>query len=342
MNTNTSFIKKIAVIAGLALGAFSLSAIADWAPPVSTPPTCLSGNPGCDAPINAGPLTQQKKMVPGGGNKLVLGAGDYPAGPELLKVLGGIVSDEVVTRAISIKGDGAANTPGNGKVLTSDASGYGTWATSTSGAIPTKLTPTTVSGTWTAPAGVTRVRIRAWGGGGGGAGYDDDPQRRVGGGGGGGGYAEGLVTVTPGSIYTISIGGGGYPGIASGTGPERCGTNGGDTTFSLGTTKLITARGGEKGYSNCGTHTDYAGGVGGAYDIYNNANAFGMNGGAGAKGAGSTQQSEGGDASMGGHGTSAWIASVPTLPGGGGGGGVITSLNRVGFPGAKGMLIVEY
>ena len=58
----------------------------------------------------------------------------------------------------------------------------------------------TQSGTWTIPAGVTKIMIEAWGGGGGGA---------AGGGGGGGAYIRTqVITVSPGNI-TINIGTGG-------------------------------------------------------------------------------------------------------------------------------------
>ncbi len=35
-------------------------ALADWTPPVATPPTCASGSPGCDAPINVSLFPQTK------------------------------------------------------------------------------------------------------------------------------------------------------------------------------------------------------------------------------------------------------------------------------------------
>ena len=58
----------------------------------------------------------------------------------------------------------------------------------------------TQNGTWTIPAGVTKIMIEAWGGGGGGA---------AGGGGGGGTYIRTqVITVSPGNI-TINIGTGG-------------------------------------------------------------------------------------------------------------------------------------
>ncbi|MES2216095.1 MAG: hypothetical protein V4481_02255 [Patescibacteria group bacterium] len=116
MKNNMSFIKKVAVIAGLTLGAFSLSAIADWTAPLSAPPTCVTGNPGCDAPINAS-ATGQGKM-----GKLGLGSITAPTGPELLKVLGGVVADTLVTRTLAVT-DGVASS----SVLTSDASGNAKW-----------------------------------------------------------------------------------------------------------------------------------------------------------------------------------------------------------------------
>jgi len=79
----------------------------------------------------------------------------------------------------------------------------------------------TSSGTFTVPAGVTKLKIICIGGGGGAA-SDGKP-------GGFGGYAEGYYTVTSGSSYSVTVGGGG-----------GAGSNGGTSSFS----SLISATGG--------------------------------------------------------------------------------------------------
>ncbi len=70
----------------------------------------------------------------------------------------------------------------------------------------------TTQGVWTAPAGVSAVRLRIWGGGGaGGNGFGS-----AGGGGAGGGYAEGYVGVTPGQSFNVLVGNGGAGSGAGG------------------------------------------------------------------------------------------------------------------------------
>ncbi|MDE2040811.1 MAG: hypothetical protein KGI59_00260 [Patescibacteria group bacterium] len=59
-NTTASYWKKLAALCGLVLGAFAISAWADWSAPMSAPPTCTPGNPGCDAPLNVGTSAQTK------------------------------------------------------------------------------------------------------------------------------------------------------------------------------------------------------------------------------------------------------------------------------------------
>jgi hypothetical protein len=69
------------------------------------------------------------------------------------------------------------------------------------------------SGSWTAPAGTTKVKARVWAGGGaGGAGVGGG----AGGGGSGGGYGEGIFTVIPGNTYVVTVGNGGVGSTANG------------------------------------------------------------------------------------------------------------------------------
>jgi hypothetical protein len=92
----------------------------------------------------------------------------------------------------------------------------------------------TASGTWTAPAGVTKVWVRMIGGGGGGARTES---YYFAGTGVTGGIVDQMVSVSPGTTYSAVIGAGG----ATQTGPAE-GNLGNDTTF-LG----LTAYGGQGG-----------------------------------------------------------------------------------------------
>lgn len=120
---------------------------------------------------------------------------------------------------------------------------------------------------YTVPAGVTALRVKAWGGGGGGGAGGGAGTN--GGSGAGGGYATATISVTPGEILSVSVGGGGGGGRnTSGYGGAGGGESGIRRT-DVSDTPLIIAAGG--------------GGGGGA------RNASGSNGGAG--GAGGTTTS---------------------------------------------------
>jgi hypothetical protein len=114
-------------------------------------------------------------------------------------------------------------------------------------AVNSSGTPLVYSGTagtltFTAPTGVTRVKLTVIGGGGGGGaggfgGGGDNP----GGQGGFGGYAHGIYTVVSGTAYTVTVGVGGTGG--NGT----SGTSGGTSSFA----SLVSATGGAGGgYNN--------------------------------------------------------------------------------------------
>jgi hypothetical protein len=105
----------------------------------------------------------------------------------------------------------------------------------------------TSSGSFTPPAGVTQLKITAVGGGGGGAGWNGLTSGRSMGG--MGACAIALVTVTGGTLYTVTIGGGGTganPNYGSGTGED--GAPGGETWFGINSgSKLISCTGGTGG-----------------------------------------------------------------------------------------------
>ncbi len=84
---------------------------------------------------------------------------------------------------------------------------------------------------WTVPDGVTRIRAFVVGGGGGG-----NLSSSNGRGGGGGGYSEKTIDVTPGQVFSYTVGAAGIPAQSTSIG----GTQGGSSSFG----GLITATGG--------------------------------------------------------------------------------------------------
>jgi hypothetical protein len=89
---------------------------------------------------------------------------------------------------------------------------------------------------WTAPAGVTHVLVEIWGGGGGGGDL-------LGWGGTGGAYSRSVIAVTPGSVYTVTVGGGGRGVVPFGNDSEV----GNSSSVSVGGANLIFAGGGGAG-----------------------------------------------------------------------------------------------
>lgn len=87
---------------------------------------------------------------------------------------------------------------------------------------------TGVTTTWTAPAGVTRIKVEVCGGGGSGGGSSSSCSFG-GGGGGSGAMAWGYYTVTPGNNYTVIVGAGGTAPAANASGVV--GVAGGSSSF---------------------------------------------------------------------------------------------------------------
>ena len=127
---------------------------------------------------------------------------------------------------------------------------------------------------WTAPSGVSSVKVRVWGAGGGGA-YSIDNQSAATGGG-GGGYAEKILLVTPGSSYAVTVGiggqGGWYDGQNSGT--QFTAQSGSSSSFAA----LVSASGGGGGINTTQT-SNYGAGAGGSGSS-GDINFTGGNGGA--------------------------------------------------------------
>jgi hypothetical protein len=209
----------------------------------------------------------------------------------------------------------------NGNVLTSNGT---TWA---SAALPASALGVngqvfTGNGTFTIPAGVTRLKVTVVGGGGGGCNGGGFGQNAVRGGGGGGGAAIKYLTgMTPGNTLAVTVG-------AGGTANSQPGGNGGNSTVSSGTQTITTITG--------------AGGEGGPIDISTFATGgLGTNGDLNIRGSGGESGSaggKGGDSILGGGG-----ATGGTAPAGGAYGGGGTSLfNGVGSVGAAGVVIFEW
>lgn len=137
-------------------------------------------------------------------------------------------------------------TEGVGKVLTSDASGVGTWQTPAGGGGFSNMQVFSSPGAsdFTVPAGVTKLMIQVRGGGGGG-GKGNAGGGAVGQGGSGGGYGMGIFSVTSGSIHAVTVGAG---GVGSAGGTCTVGAPGGTTSFGI----IISATGGGGG-GGCGS-----------------------------------------------------------------------------------------
>lgn len=173
----------------------------------------------------------------------------------------------------------------------------------------------TSNSNWTCPAGVTTVTVQCWGGGGAGgsisfSAYATPNNSAAGGGGAGGAYAEKVVSVTPGNVYTVTVA----------AAQNTSGAVGNDTWFN--TSGTVIAKGGAGG-QNVTSQTNGSGGVGSTSGSIGDVVRAGGNGavgnrggtgGAGGGGAGST--GSGGNASGGTGGAGA------TLNGGNGAAGV--------------------
>jgi len=176
---------------------------------------------------------------------------------------------------------GASASPGtSGQVLTSvGTTGAPIWTTISSGSGDTyNITGVqgdgqihsqlfTTSGTWTAPHGVTRVKVYVIGGGAGGGGTVQDlVNGTYGVAAGPGGFAVGEYTVVPDQEYTITVGSGGYGNNYVGSSSDSSqnkGSSGSASSFGpVGGSALISASGGQSlGASTQGTSGAGAGGT---------------------------------------------------------------------------------
>jgi hypothetical protein len=143
----------------------------------------------------------------------------------------------------------------NGNVLTSNGASWVSQAGSNFQILEQLFTS---SGSWTAPGGVTRANVIVIGGGGGGGSTQGSGCCfAFGGTGGPGGVATGIVTVVPGTTYTVTIGAGGTGGAFN---ASTNGTSGGTSSFGV----LMSATGGGGGGANGGSNGTAGSGSGGA------------------------------------------------------------------------------
>lgn len=230
----------------------------------------------------------------------------------------------------------------------------------------------TSSTTWTAPAGVTQVKVEVLAPGGGGATAASSGGPFPSPGGGGGEYAaENSNTCVPGNVYTITVGTGG----TGGTPGSPNGGNGGNSSFSGTGATTVTAHGGTgavhasvpgpnegtpgAGGTGSGNSVHHPGGAGGAGSFTSDAGSGGGSsagsssagnaGGVPSKqtgAAGGTAPAGGGAGGKGGNsGSSGNAGANGQAPGGGGGGGGYNSSTGTGGnagAGANGMVRLTY
>lgn len=228
-----------------------------------------------------------------------------------------------------------------GQVLSTSATGATVWAGRSDFNYVKGFTQ---NGSFTVPAGVTRIMVEAWGAGGGGS---------SGGGGGAGMYLQSIQTVTPGQVLTVTTGTGGanastYPGSASD----------GTVTTVTGTAPFInlTAAGGKGAFSTTPGYTTRYGVSDGIYIQFigqcGDANTFSYTqknstsyaiirkyGDGGAAGPDYSRRSQGQTISYNENTGATLESNTPTFapyPGGGGGGG------SLGVDGANGMVNIWY
>jgi hypothetical protein len=173
------------------------------------------------------------------------------------------------------------------------------------------VTTITASGSFTVPPGVTSIQGVFWGGGGGGAGTNSSGVAYLSSGGGGGAacVVTGSIAVTPGDVYTITVGAGGAGTSTTGT----AGGNGGTTTIT-GPAGTWTAGGGFGGVganSAAPTGGSNAGGAGATVGTGTGIVVY--SGGSGSAGYNGTGSADGVTGNGGGAGGSSSNGTTPTM-----------------------------
>lgn len=195
--------------------------------------------------------------------------------------------------------------------------------------------------TFTVPAGVTSLQIKAWGAGGGGSNAFND-----GGSGGSGAFITATLQVSAGEQYTVQVGGGGKsgPGIKAGgyagggSGGRQSGSGGGYSAIflgnTIGTNTRVVAGGGGGAYKSINTY----GGAGSGAHAANMSSTITGGKTPGPSGVynGETRGATGGTLFQGGKGSTRYSIGIVDLDygnGGGGGGGVTGGGGGVGSNG---------
>jgi len=186
------------------------------------------------------------------------------------------------------------------------------------------------STTFTVPSWCNVIKCRVWGGGGGAGGTNGASAAASGGN--GGGYTEGVFSVTPGQVLTVTVGAGGTSGPVGSNG----GTGG---TSSVGALCSATGGGGGVGINSgsaAGNTTTFGNGAGGVINVTGQGASSGFLFGtsyAGSQGGGTF----GAPPSPMALGRAGYNGLFPGGAGSGAAGG-----NFAGGAGAGGLVIIEY
>lgn len=200
---------------------------------------------------------------------------------------------------------------------------------------------------WLCPPDITQVAVECFGGGGAG-GHGDGTHG--GGGGGGGAFARGnTIPVTPGSLYTLVVGGqasdSSFTGDSGNQVVAKGGTNagappaqgtGGSAASSTGDIKFS---GGDGGLGAFAAGNKTGGGGGASGNIVATGNS-GTDGSSASPGSGGIGANGGGSGGAGGNQGSD-NATAGTVPGGGGGGGGGVTGGEPGKAGANGQVYIS-
>ncbi len=257
------------------------------------------------------------------------GASSLPS-YQILPIAGGGTGSS--TAAGSINALLPSQTGNSGKFLTTDGS-VASWGTTHGVQIFTS------SGTFTAPAGITKVYLTSSAGGGGGGGAGSNSSSHAGGGASGQYVINYPYTVVAGNSYTVTIGALGAGGDAT---PSN-GSNGGNTSFD--SLILLGGNGGALGNSTNGAGgaalTPSSTRIGGILG-FSNAGQVGSSAGGG--GGGFTLFSAGGDGGVTAGSGGTPTSTAPSANTGAGGGGAVGlgGGNVAGSNGGSGICIVQY
>ena len=219
--------------------------------------------------------------------------------------------------------------------------------------VPTMVSFTSGTGTWTVPAGITQIQVELVGGGGGGG---TCTGQNSAGGGGAGGYIRAILSVSGGYIINYTIAAASAQTVNS---SALAGTTGNNSTLSItGISGVITAVGGTGGYPENGIRNGQGGAGGVPTNTIANTTILSsilINGGygtSGSEGIGNVSYGTGGlggssyFGSGGAGSTTAYNAITGVVPGSGGGGGCggvgANNIPGYGAGGAGGILIISY